>query len=101
MPITSAETQLAKETILAAIFKEAFIEASVSFGRRDTKAFDILLRQLRDLADRIPARKLVETAALQAGATDVEELRKGAIRDAAFALNEAFQVAAKRVHRRL
>lgn len=97
MAIQTMEELLAKEMVKRALFQEAFIELAVGFCRRDRKSLNIVQRSVNDVASRLPARKLIEAAAMEAGSAEVETLRKDAMDGAITALKEALQVIAKRV----
>ena len=97
MAIQTTEELLAKEMVARALFQQAFIELAVSVCRRDRKQFDAVKRSVDEATARLPVRKLIEAAALEAGSAEVEALRKTAMDTAVTALKEVLQIIAKRI----
>ncbi|MBN9044655.1 MAG: hypothetical protein J0H18_03180 [Rhizobiales bacterium] len=100
MPIQPIETELAKEMIRCALFREALIETAIGFRRRDPKGFDIMESRLKEIPARLNVRKTLQAVAAEAGALEFDVLQQEAIGVAFESLVQALRVAAKRAQHR-
>lgn len=97
MPIPSAETQLVKAEIEAALLRQAFIELAVEFARRDRKGFEGAARSVRTVLDTFPVQKFVPPAQIEGSALDVKLLQQSGLRDALAAFDTAVRQVLKRL----